>query len=175
MWSLISKPFQFLKEAWYQHQCIFDSMETEVVPTCLPPVLMNTQNYNPNYSKADLAGGGKIKRVLPSQRPGSVGFLRNQPMVLEKISWQVTALPTSQKILPLTCTLPALSSCLCWSSSHHLLLQCSLGNLLCSLSHVSSFEWLLLTPQPSSDSSSDGQMSCDPCLWQCNPPGMVLL
>lgn len=111
MSSLLSEQFQFLKEYWYKHQYIFDFAETEVVQMCFPSALMNTQYHCPSYSKVDLARGGKIKWVLPSQRPSSVGFLRNQPIVLEKFFWQVTTLshlpentflPLSSVDLPVT-------------------------------------------------------------------------
>lgn len=63
-----------------------DSAETEVVRMCLPHVLMNIQHCYPSYSNAELAGGGKTKGVLPNQGAGSINFLRNKPMMLEKFS-----------------------------------------------------------------------------------------
>lgn len=91
----------------------------------------------------------KIQWVLPSQRSGSVGFLRNKAIVLEKISWKVIAVSHVPEntlfnphfacplLLPLLVFQPGLS----WS----LLLPHPLDHLLCSLSICETLEWLLLT------------------------------
>lgn len=171
--SPLSKLFQFLKETCCQHWYIFDSGDksgSDVPSSCahehsaLLPQLLQSRPWKRWKNQVSFSKSEARQCGLPQKSANGAG---------KNILKSLCYLPPHRKshlqpalCLPLPFTsvdLPATSCC------------CNTLWTICYVHcHVSSFEWLLLTSQPSGDCSSDGQVPCDPCLWfswQNNPLG----